>query len=548
MKKRIIALCFLFVVVTLIAATNVGDRYFQIAKNLDIFATLYKEVNKYYVDEVNPNTLMKTGVDAMLNSLDPYTNYIPENEIEDYRKANTGQYGGIGALTTNVNGTTKVVMVYEGFVAHKNGIKIGDVITKVDGINIIGKNREETSLIMKGQSGSQVELILKRPGLNEPLKINLEREKITINHVPYYDLIEENVGYVKLNEFTPNVGKEIKSAVAEMIKNGAENIILDLRGNPGGLVIEAVNICNVFLPKGKEIVFTKGKVKGNNIIYRTLNNPVDVDIPVVVLVNSGSASASEIVAGTLQDYDRAVIVGQRSFGKGLVQVPRPLSYNSQVKITTAKYYTPSGRCIQALDYSQRNADGSVGKVADSLKTAFKTTNGRTVFDGGGVDPEITIEGNRFAELPTILYQRGLLLDYATKYYYAHEDTPPTDDFEVNDEVYADFVSWMSDQPALDYTSELEFQIEQIEAITDSGEINISEQIQDLKTLLAKEKTEGLTIYKDQIKIILEREIAANYFLEKGQVEASFKHDKQLKEAIKTLHNSDKYLQLLQATN
>lgn len=548
MKKGLIALSVFFVALTIMASTNVGDRYFQIAKNLDIFAALYKEVNTYYVDEVNPNTLMKTGVDAMLNSLDPYTNYIPENEIEDYRKANTGQYGGVGALTTNIDGKTKVVMIYEGFVAHKKGVKIGDVITAVDGVNILGKNREETNLIMKGQSGSIVELTIVRLGLDLPIKVRLERENITISQVPYYDIIEDHVGYVKLNEFTPNVGKEIKNAVAEMIKNGAKELVLDLRGNPGGLLIEAVNICNIFLPKGKEVVYTKGKVKGNNIIYRTLNSPVDTEIPLTVLVNSGSASASEIVAGTLQDYDRAVIVGQRSFGKGLVQVPRPLSYNAQVKITTAKYYTPSGRCIQARDYSQRNEDGSVGKVADSLMTAFKTTNGRTVYDGGGVKPEVLVAGNQFPEMVANLYQRGLTLDYATKYYYQHEDTPPNEAFTISDDMYGDFINWIKSQPTLHFTSELQRQISEIEATAVEEDVIIQEQLNQLKVLVEKEKMQGLTIYKDQIKMILEREIAAHYFLEKGQVEASFKYDNQLKEAIKTLQNKEQYNQLLQASN
>jgi len=548
MKKGLIALCILLAAMTLVASTSVGDRYFQIAKNLDIFAALYKEVNTYYVDEVNPNTLMKTSVDAMLNSLDPYTNYIPENEIEDYRKANTGQYGGVGALTTNIDGKTKVVMVYEGFVAHKKGVKIGDVITAVDGINILGKNREETNLIMKGQSGSVVELTIVRFGVDLPLKISLERENITISQVPYYDIIEDHVGYVKLNEFTQNVGKEIKSAVAEMIKNGAESIVLDLRGNPGGLLIEAVNICNIFLPKGKEVVYTKGKVKDNNITYRTLNTPVDTEIPVTVLVNSGSASASEIVAGTLQDYDRAVIVGQRSFGKGLVQVPRPLSYNAQVKITTAKYYTPSGRCIQARDYSHRNADGSVGKVADSLMTAFKTTNGRTVYDGGGVQPEVLVDGNQFAEFVANIYQRGLTLDYSTRYYYQHEDTPPSEGFTISDAAYSDFMTWVKNQPTLSYTSEVEQQLSDIEEVAHQEGVEIKEQLDELETLLEKEKDQGLTIYKDQIKMILEREIAAHYFLEKGQVEASFKYDQQLKEAVKTLQNKELYNQLLKASN
>lgn len=548
MKKRIFGISFLLAIAILVAATNVGDRYFQIAKNLDIFAALYKEVNKYYVDEVNPNTLMKTGVDAMLNSLDPYTNYIPENEIEDYRKANTGQYGGVGALTTNVNGITKVVMVYEGFVAHKKGIKIGDIITAVDGVVITGKSRNETNLIMKGQSGTEVELKIKRFGHNEPIIIRLERENIKINNIPYYNIIEGHIGYVKLNEFTQNVGREIRNAVKDMIEKGATSIVLDLRGNPGGLLIEAVNICNVFLPKGKEVVYTKGKVKVNNINYRTLNSPADTEIPVAVLVNSGSASASEIVAGTLQDYDRAIIVGQKSFGKGLVQVPRPLSYNSQIKITTAKYYTPSGRCIQALDYSHRNEDGSVGKVPDSLKTAFKTTNGRIVYDGGGVDPEIFVEGNKYDEMVTNIYQRGLTLDYATKYYYEHVDNVPDGSFTISEETYADFIMWMNEQPEVSFTSELERQVNQMETIAKTGELDMSAQLSKLKVMLKEEKTQGLSLYKDQIKMILEREIFAHYFLEKGQVEASFKYDNQLKEAINTLDNPSEYRQLLQAND
>jgi carboxyl-terminal processing protease len=548
MKKRILGISLLLMMTVLIAATTVSDRYFEIAKNLDIFATLYKEVNKYYVDEVNPNTLMKTGVDAMLSSLDPYTNYIPENEIEDYRKANTGQYGGVGALTTNIKGTTKVVMVYEGFVAHQKGVKIGDIITAVDGRNIVGKDRLETNLIMKGQSGSVVELTIKRLGQEVPLKIKLERENITINHVPYYNIIEGNVGYVKLNEFTRNVGRDIKDAVKEMIADGAESIVLDLRGNPGGLLIEAVNICNIFIPKGKEVVNTKGKVKQNNITYRTLNAPVDTEIPVTVLVNSGSASASEIVAGTLQDYDRAVIVGQRSFGKGLVQVPRPLSYNSQVKITTAKYYTPSGRCIQALDYSNRNADGSVGKVADSLMTAFKTANGRTVYDGGGVNPEVNVVGQEYAEVVSNLYLNGVTLDYATKYYYDHQDSPPTKSFSISDEVYDDFLTWMKSQQEITYTSSIEQKVEQLAEFADEENLDIKSQLAELKTLLAEDKAQGLINYKDQIKMILEKDIASHYFFEKGEVEASFKYDKQLDEAIKTLNNPAEYKRLLQTSN
>ena len=545
MKKSLIALCLFSGLAITIANTNVGNRYFEIAKNLEIFASLYKEVIKYYVNEVNPNTLLKIGVDSMLNSLDPYTNYIPENEIEDYKKTNTGQYGGIGALTTHLNGVTKVIMVYEGFAAHKNGIKIGDIITAVGGIKINDKSQEEINLIMKGESGTKTTLTINRLGLSEPLKINIERENITINHIPYYSLIEKDIGYVKLTEFSQGIGKKTKSAIKEMIDEGAKSIVLDLRDNPGGLLIEAVNVCNIFLPKGREIVYTKDKLS-NKTVYPAKNNPVNTKIPVAVLINSRSASSSEIVAGTLQDYDRALIVGKKSFGKGLVQVPKFLPYNAQVKITIAKYYTPSGRCIQTRDYSPHNAGENAKKIANLPKKTFKTTNGRPVYGGGGVTPEVIVEGNQFAEIVTNLQQLQLTLDYATKYYCEH-GTPPTESFTVSDEIYADFIMWLNLQPMETHTS-LEKQVTELEVMANSKELNIQSPLSALRKLLEEEKKQGLTRYKAQIKIILEREIAAHYFLEKGQIEASLKYDKPLKEAVKILKNTDQYLQRLQSND
>ncbi|CAN5613842.1 hypothetical protein BH10BAC4_BH10BAC4_10400 [soil metagenome] len=405
MKKGIVFGGIVFAL-TLFAFSPPADRYFEIAKNLDIFATLFKEVNALYVDDVNPNKLVRTGIDAMLNSLDPYTNYIPEDEVEDFRTMNTGQYGGIGAVTREIGKRTLVTMMYEGFPAFKGGLKIGDQVIKMDEVELAKISTEEANHLMRGQVGTAVSLTVLRYGVKDPIKLEFKREKIKISNVPYFGMISSNIGYVQLSDFTSDAGKEVKNAVMALKEKGAKSIILDLRDNPGGLLFEAVNICNIFLPKGKQVVSTKGKIPENNINYETLNTPVDLEIPVAVLINRGSASASEIVAGTLQDYDRAIIIGEKSYGKGLVQLSRPLSYNAQIKITTAKYYTPTGRCIQVLDYTHRRDDGSVGSIPDSVKKEFKTTRGRTVYDGGGIDPDILIATPDPSTVAQVLFAQG----------------------------------------------------------------------------------------------------------------------------------------------
>ena len=341
------------------AFNNPSEKYFEITKNLDIFATLYKEVNTYYVEDVDPNQLIKTGIDAMLESLDPYTNYIPEDDIEDYRTMTTGQYGGIGALIGTRNGKNMIIMPYEGFPAHNAGLKIGDEIIMVDGINVKEKAYTDISKLLRGQAKSTLQISVRRYGSSELVEVKMSREKITIDNVPYFGLVDDGIGYIKLSDFTTNAGKEVKNAVVDLKEQGATQFILDLRGNPGGLLNEAVNVSNIFIPKGSEVVSTKGKMTDWNKTYKALNPPVDTEMPLVVLVSSSSASASEIVAGVVQDYDRGVLVGQKTFGKGLVQATRPLTYNSQLKITTAKYYIPSGRCIQAIDYTSRNEDGGL---------------------------------------------------------------------------------------------------------------------------------------------------------------------------------------------
>ncbi|TRX55934.1 S41 family peptidase [Fulvivirga sp. M361] len=539
------ALIILVIFFTLVSFSNPGKRYFEISKNLDIFATLFKEVNTLYVDEVNPNKVIKVGIDAMLQSLDPYTNYIPEDDIENFRTQSTGQYGGIGAITSRIDGKIKVVMVLEGYSAEKNGLKIGDEILKIDKVDVTTLSREETSELMKGQADTPVSLTVQRYGEETPRTIEFKRGKVKISNVPYFGMLAEDVGYVKLTEFTLQAGKDVKKAVVDLKEQGAQKIVLDLRGNPGGLLIEAVNIVNIFVPKGKEVVSTKGKITDNNITYKTLNAPVDTEIPLAVLINSGSASASEIVAGTIQDYDRGVVIGQKSFGKGLVQITRPLSYNSQLKVTTAKYYTPSGRCIQALDYSHRNADGSVGKVPDSLKREFKTTNDRSVFDGGGVDPDVTVEKTPMASVAYILYTKGLIFDFATEYYYKYPDKKFNKGYELSTAEYNDFKEWLSTKDYA-YTTNVERNLKRLRenAKREKYYDNIKVQLKELETTLAKSKENDLEDFSTQIINLLEEEIAARYYLEKGSIEASFDDDNDIKKALEILNNKTDYKKLL----
>lgn len=545
MKKLIVVSLIVFAALGLLSFTPPAERYFEIAKNLDIFATLFKEVNSLYVDEVNPNKMMRTGIDAMLNSLDPYTNFISEDEVEDYRTLNTGQYGGIGADTREINGRTVVEMVYENFPAYKNGLRIGDEIIKMDGIDLSTLSREEATHLMRGQVGTPVKLTVKRMGADKPLELEFKREKIKISNVPYFGMIDEAIGYVQLTEFTPDAGKEVKNAVVSLKEKGAKRIVLDLRGNPGGLLFEAVNICNIFLPIRTKVVSTKGKVEESNINYETLNPAVDLEIPVAVLINRGSASASEIVAGTLQDYDRAVVIGEKSYGKGLVQLSRSLSYHSQVKITTAKYYTPTGRCIQVLDYTHRRPDGSAGTLPDSLKKEFKTTRGRTVYDGGGIDPDITVAQSESSLIAQTLYAQGFLFDYATLYAHNHPTIAAAKDFSLTDAEYSDFVSWMKEKK-YNYTSPLESELEKFiaEAKKEKYYGDLKLNLDVIQARLTDAKKNELLLFKSEIKGLLEEEIAARYYFKKGIVETGFQEDEEIKQAIALLKNEAQYKKIL----
>ncbi len=545
MRKRVIVLSVILIGMVSFSFTTPAERYFEIAKNLEIFASVFKEVNNLYVDEINPNKTIRVGIDAMLGSLDPYTNFISEDQVEDFRTQNTGQYGGIGAVTRTIGNRTVVTMVYEEYPAFKNGLKIGDEVLKMDGVDLSKLSLEEANQLMRGQVGTPVKLTVKRTGKNDPIDIEFKREKIKISNVPYFGMIAPDMGYVQLTEFTVDAGKEVKNAVVALKEKGAKHIILDLRGNPGGLLHEAVNICNIFIPKGKKVVDTKGKVSENNITYQTLNNPVDLEIPVIVLINRGSASASEIVAGTLQDYDRAVVLGEKSYGKGLVQIPRPLSYNSQVKITTAKYYTPTGRCIQVLDYSHRREDGSAGSIPDSVKKEFSTTHGRKVFDGGGIDPDVKIESPQPAMVTQVLFHEGLIFDFATQYAYAHATIPEAKSFSLTEQEYQEFVTW-SKTRNVSYQSALETELNDLvaHAKRERSYDDLKPQLDLIKARIAAGRKNDLVNFKDQIKPLLEEEIVSRYYFEKGIVEARFKNDNEVKKAMDVLRNQSEYKKIL----
>jgi carboxyl-terminal processing protease len=528
-----------------LSAFKQTDKYFEIAKNMEIFSSVYKEINLLYVDEINPSQIMTTGIDAMLESLDPYTSYIPEDKIEDFRTQLTGQYGGIGAVIGERHDKIMILMPYEGFPAHKAGLQIGDEIISVDGVITTSKNSTDVSKLLRGQADTPLKIKIKRHNQAEPLEFTLTRQKIKINSVPYYGMINSNTGYIKLSEFTQAASVEVKKALTDLKAKGATQIVFDLRGNPGGLLSESVNISNIFIPKDKLVVSTKGKVAEWNTKYITELMPDDLSIPIVVLVSGRSASASEIVAGVIQDYDRGVIVGQRSYGKGLVQTTRELPYKSQIKVTTAKYYTPSGRCIQAIDYAHRAADGSVSKFADSLKVAFKTTNGRTVYDGGGVTPDIAVVQDSISSILISLISKSFLFDYATEYHAKHPTIGDVRTFNLTDAEYQDFVNWLKGK---DYTyiTKVEKSLDEMTKQSKQEKYYdaMKAQLEQMKKVITQDKENDLVKFKAQIIEYLEEEIASRYYLQKGIIEASFDSDNDIQAAIEVLNNKTKYNTIL----
>ena len=547
MRKRIrLYVAVILVGISAFSVYSFSDDYFEISRNLDIFATLFRELNIYYVDETKPGDLMKKGIDDMLASLDPYTNYIPESEIEDYRFMTTEQYGGIGSLIGQRNNEVIITDPYEGFPAQKADLRAGDVIVELDGKPIKGKKNEEVSKLLKGQPKTSVKITIRRDGEPNLIDKNVVREEIKINSVSYSGIIDNDLGYIRLTGFTENAGQEVKNALQALeAKTKLRGLIFDLRGNPGGLLNEAVNIVNIFVNKGVEVVSTKGKAKEWDKTYHALNNPVDTEIPVAVLVNSSSASASEIVSGSLQDLDRGIIIGQRTFGKGLVQTTRPLSYGAQLKVTTAKYYIPSGRCIQALDYSHRNDDGSVGKIPDSLITQFKTKAGRTVYDGGGVMPDFVTDIRQLSPISQSLLLKYLLFDYATMYRNTHPSIAPAKEFHLSDAEYAEFVKWISAKD-YDYETKSEKILDDFKTTAEKEKYfsAAAAEFEVLKKKISHDKNADLQKFKDEITELLENEIVSRYYYQSGQIEASFKNDLEIKKATEALKDKDVYSSIM----
>jgi carboxyl-terminal processing protease len=523
-----------------------SDDLFQISKNLEVFTAVYKEININYVDEVAPAKLVKTGVDAMLDNLDPYTEFVPESEIEDYKlKYVSTQYGGIGASIFAKNKKIIISEVAEGFPAQKADIRAGDELAKINDINLFGKNSDQVSSLLKGVKGAAIKLEIKRDGVAEPILKSLVRDEIQQPNVSYYGMVAGNMGYIKLDKFLENSGQEVTDALLSIKKNNPNGIILDLRSNGGGILQEAVKIVNLFVDKDVVVVAQKGKVKDKNYVYHTYNNPIEPNLPLVVLMNSHSASASEIVAGSLQDLDRAVIIGTRSYGKGLVQQTFNLPYNSLVKITIAKYYTPSGRCIQALDYTHRNNDGSVDKVADSLMHEYKTKDGRSVYDGSGIYPDVFVKQEKFANVTQVLVGKMFIFDYATQYRGMHPKITDAKTFAMSDGDYADFVKYLSTKD-FSYNNKSEKVLADLKSEVDKDKefSLIKPEYDALKVKLAAAKANDLQQHKDEIKQVLENEIASRYYYEKGRYECNFKYDREMARAVKLMSDKNEVASIL----
>lgn len=540
-NKHIIIIA--IIVVTGIAAVNSpfgNGNYFEITKNIELFANVFKELNTQYVDELDPGKLMKTGIDAMMKSLDPYTNYYSESQVEGFRYVTEGKYNGIGVRFRLRDDYIMIVAPMDGSPAQKAGLKAGDLILEVDGKSAKGKNEDELNSILQGFPGSEVKLKISRPGTGE-MAVSVRRDEVNTKNVPHFEEISPNIGYIALTTFSKNAANNILESLKDLRADNPnlKGLILDLRDNGGGLLNEAVSICNIFVPKGEEIVSTKGKVKDRDMVYRTMMNSSDEKIEIVVLVNKMSASASEIVSGALQDLDRAVVMGQRTFGKGLVQNFREIGYNARIKVTTAKYYIPSGRCIQAVSY----VDGEPVAIADSLQATFKTRNGRKVKDGGGVQPDVELPITDKTDLMKALDEKLMIFDFATEY--VNKNPTPVDvkNFSFTD--WDGFLKFLKDKK-FTYESSTEIKLRQMKAEAEKTKIfsTIQSEFTNLKNKIETEKQRDLTANKDRILSLLSGEIASRFFYEKGRVQVKLKNDDEVKQAINLLNNPDKYNRIL----
>ncbi len=517
------------------------DRLFEISKNIEIFTNLYKEINTYYVDDLNPAKLMRIGIDAMLESLDPYTNYISESEIEGFRYITEGKYNGIGADFAKINGEVTLIAPYEDSPATKAGLKAGDVIIAIDGKEVAGKSSEDINKFMQGYPGTEVSLRIQRPGEGKERTMSLTREEVNVENVPYSGMLNEDIGYIALTTFTRNAGRNVANALKDLQKENPDlkGVVFDLRGNGGGLLAEAVNVSNVFINKNELVVTTKGKVIDWDRSFKTLNKPVDTDIPVAVLIDKGSASASEIVSGVIQDLDRGVLVGQRSYGKGLVQNTKDIGYNSKVKMTIAKYYVPSGRCIQGVEY----ADGTPVNIPDSLRTPFKTKNGRVVLDGGGVKPDVYLDKGESAKVISSLNSKHLIFDYVTQYCQNKETIDAVETFKFTD--FEDFIAYL-DKKNFSYNTNTEKALTKLKDVSEKEDYDeaLAVEFKDIEAKIKEAKKKDMYRFQKEITDQIEKEIISRYYFEKGKIQIGLRNDVEIKEAITVLNDSGKYNTLL----
>lgn len=545
--KRITLLIAVLWLVLVNGTSAQNSNNFEIAKNIDIYTTLYKELNTNYVDEIKPGELMEAGIDAMLKTLDPYTVFIPESEVEDFKFMTTGQYGGIGALIHKQGDYVVVSEPYEGNPAQKSGLIAGDKILEVDGKSVVGYSTSDVSTILKGQPGTSVSMVVDREG--QQLEKELIRENVKIDNIPYSALFENGIGYIKLTGFTQNAGQDVKKALMDLKEgNEMKGLILDLRGNGGGLLNEAVSITNLFVDKDQLVVSTKGKLPNKNKSYKTSMPAVDPELPLIVLVDTASASASEIVAGAIQDLDRGIIIGQRTYGKGLVQNVIPLTYNTQMKITVAKYYIPSGRCIQAIDYAHRDENGNLEKTPDSLYTAFKTHNGRTVYDQGGIEPDITVDPDLLSEISYTLLTEFIIFDYATRFARQNPSIAPPDQFNISDDIYSDFLEFVAGR---DYeyvtVSELALKEMKTAAIEEGYYSSLEPEFSEMEKGIAALKSKDIEKHEKEIKNLLKLEIVSRYYYQKGKIISSLSDDPVVQKARSVLDDQSAYFAIINGT-
>jgi C-terminal peptidase (prc) len=546
-KKTVIILTIVVVGLAFFSFMKMDNRNFQLAKNISIFSSVVKELDMFYVDSLDANKTLRNGIDAMLLSLDPYTNYFPEEDQSELEQMIKGSYGGIGSLITydSKRKRSAIAEPYENMPAAKVGLKAGDILLEIDGKDLAGKNNSEVSEMLRGQINTSFKLKVERPGTKNPIVFDIVRKSIQLPTIPYYAVRENGIGYINLSSFSGNPAKEFKEAFLELKKKNITSLVIDLRNNGGGLLDEAVEIANYFLPRGKTIVTTKGRIKQTENTYKTRREPLDTELPLVVLVNSGTASSSEILAGALQDLDRAVIIGTRTFGKGLVQTTRPLPYGGALKITTSKYYIPSGRCVQAIDYKNRNEDGSVGRIPDSLTTVYHTAAGRIVRDGGGINPDIVMKPERIPNILFYLLNDNLIFDYATDYALKHPTVASADAFGITDADYQAFKELVkkSDFKYDQQSSKL------LKTLKETAEFegyldDASAEFTALENKLNHNLDRDLDHFADDIKDLINNEIIKRYYFQRGGIEQQLKNDLDLKEALKVLSDSDRYTTIL----